>query len=76
MQERDEEIGALSASLENKNRNEEVVPVPAPLEDSEAPRRSQRLSQSGVNKLRAELEQCRAELFTKTQGTVLTTNLI
>lgn len=70
MQERDEEIEALSAFLEKKNRIEESVPIPVPLEDTEAPRRSQRLSQSGVNKLRADLEQCRTELFTKTQGTV------
>lgn len=33
------------------------------------PRRSQRLtSQSEVTRLRAELDQCRAELFTKTHG--------
>ncbi|XP_037835144.1 kinesin-like protein KIF20A isoform X2 [Kryptolebias marmoratus] len=67
LKERDEVIEALSASLEKKQNKGERVPLPAPLGDSEGPRRSQRLSQIGVNRLCSELDQCRAELLTKTQ---------
>lgn len=68
-QERDEEIEALSAALEKKPAS---VSVSMPQVDCEGPRRSQRLhslqSQTELSKLHAELDQCRAELLTKTQG--------
>uniref|UniRef100_A0A8D3DZR3 Kinesin-like protein n=1 Tax=Scophthalmus maximus TaxID=52904 RepID=A0A8D3DZR3_SCOMX len=66
LKERDQDIEALSAALE-KYKETESVPTPAPQEDG--PRRSVRLStqQTEVCRLRADLDQCRAELFTKTQ---------
>lgn len=75
-QERDQEIEALSAAVERKDKGEEV-PTTAPQGDSEGLRRSQRLtSQAELGRLRADLDQCRAELFSKTQGkvTALTLN--
>ncbi|XP_045895747.1 kinesin-like protein KIF20A isoform X2 [Micropterus dolomieu] len=67
LKERDEEIEALSAALE-KNKAAESVPVSGPQGDSEGPRRSQRLTtQTELGRLHAELNQCRAELLTKTQ---------
>lgn len=40
-----------------------------PCVDTEAPRRSHRLmAQTDYGRLQAELDQCRAELFTKTHG--------
>ncbi|XP_047463814.1 kinesin-like protein KIF20A [Mugil cephalus] len=69
LEERDQEIEALSAALEEKRKKEsEVDPVTAPVGDSEGPRRSQRLnSQTDLSRLRADLDQCRAELRTKSQ---------
>lgn len=67
-QERDQEIEALSAALEKR---QEAAPAPAsvPAVDVEGPRRSQRiLTQVDHSRLQAELEQCRAELATRTQG--------
>uniref|UniRef100_A0A8C5G626 Kinesin-like protein n=1 Tax=Gouania willdenowi TaxID=441366 RepID=A0A8C5G626_GOUWI len=69
LKERDEEIEALSAILEKQTKSE-VVPFTAPQpEDSAGLRRSQRLStQSQHGRLRADLDECRKELFTKTQA--------
>uniref|UniRef100_A0A671TRL5 Kinesin-like protein n=1 Tax=Sparus aurata TaxID=8175 RepID=A0A671TRL5_SPAAU len=65
-QERDQEIEALSAALDTR-RETDSVPVPVPQGDSEGPRRSRRItSNSEANRLRSELDQCRAELLTKT----------
>lgn len=70
-QERDQEIEALAAALEEKKKVNEAAPMTAPLGDSDGPRRSQRLTtQNELGRLRAELDQCRAELFTKTHGRV------
>ncbi|XP_065819175.1 kinesin-like protein KIF20A isoform X2 [Labrus bergylta] len=70
LKERDQEIEALSAALEKKKPTESV-PVWVPQEDSEGPRRSQRLNcQPEVSRLNAELQQCRAELLSKTQELV------
>lgn len=67
-QERDQEIEALSAALDTR-RETDSVPVPVPQGDSEGPRRSRRItSNSEANRLRSELDQCRAELLTKTHG--------
>ncbi|XP_044077518.1 kinesin-like protein KIF20A [Siniperca chuatsi] len=67
LKERDQEIEALSAALEKK-KEAESVPISVPQGDSEGPRRSQRLTtQSELGRLHAELNQCRAELLTKTQ---------
>uniref|UniRef100_A0A4W6CPJ2 Kinesin-like protein n=1 Tax=Lates calcarifer TaxID=8187 RepID=A0A4W6CPJ2_LATCA len=64
-QERDQEIEALSAALE---KNKEAGSGPTSEPQGDAPRRSQRLTaQTELCKLRAELDQCRAELLTKTQ---------
>ncbi|XP_034034975.1 kinesin-like protein KIF20A [Thalassophryne amazonica] len=63
LKERDEEIEALTAALEKKNKKSESVPQ----EDCEGPRRSQRLTQTEKSRLQAELNQCRAELLTKTE---------
>ncbi|KAF7666329.1 hypothetical protein LDENG_00109880 [Lucifuga dentata] len=66
LEERDEEIEALTAALEKKKQSGSVTSVPQG--DSEAPRRSQRLAgHTEVSRLHAELDQCRAELLTKTQ---------
>uniref|UniRef100_A0A672GZM6 Kinesin-like protein n=1 Tax=Salarias fasciatus TaxID=181472 RepID=A0A672GZM6_SALFA len=69
LKERDQQIEALSADLEKMKKGDTVAAaVPPPPGDPEAPRRSQRLtSQSELGRLRAELEQCRAELLAKTQ---------
>ncbi|KAM8741139.1 kinesin-like protein KIF20A isoform 1-T2 [Acanthopagrus schlegelii] len=65
LKERDQEIEALSAALD-KQRETDSVPVSVPQADSEGPRRSRRItSNSEANRLRSELDQCRAELFTK-----------
>ncbi|XP_074467799.1 kinesin-like protein KIF20A isoform X1 [Sebastes fasciatus] len=65
--ERDQEIEALSAALE-KNKVAEPVRVSVPQGDFEGPRRSQRLTtQTEFGRLHVELDQCRAELLTKTQ---------
>ncbi|XP_070699642.1 kinesin-like protein KIF20A isoform X2 [Pempheris klunzingeri] len=67
LMERDQDIEALSAALE-KRREPESVPMAVPQENADAPRRSQRLtSNTELGRLRAELDQCRAELFSKTQ---------
>lgn len=71
LEERDEQIEALAAALNKKgSANPNPIPVFPPLDNSETPRRSQRLAtNTGVElgSLRAELEQCRAELQVKTQ---------
>ncbi|XP_072230882.1 kinesin-like protein KIF20A isoform X1 [Leuresthes tenuis] len=65
LKERDQEIEALSAALEEKKEGK-AESTAAPQEESEGPRRSQRLtSQTELNRLRAELDQCRAELHIK-----------
>lgn len=63
--ERDQEIEALSAALDTQS-----VPTPAPKANTEGLRRSERLTGTDLCRLRAELDQCRAELLTKTQGAV------
>ncbi|XP_026227696.1 kinesin-like protein KIF20A [Anabas testudineus] len=60
--ERDQEIEALSAALDTQS-----VPTPAPKANTEGLRRSERLTGTDLCRLRAELDQCRAELLTKTQ---------
>uniref|UniRef100_A0A3P9LVV5 Kinesin-like protein n=1 Tax=Oryzias latipes TaxID=8090 RepID=A0A3P9LVV5_ORYLA len=68
LEERDQEIEALKAALkEQKKAAEGPASMLEPLGDSDCPRRSQRLSSNDVCRLRAELEQCRIELFAKTQ---------
>lgn len=58
----------MSAALEKRKEGEQV-PVSVPCVDTEAPRRSQRLmAHTDHGRLQAELDQCRAELFTKTHG--------
>lgn len=58
----------MSAALE-KNKVAEPVRVSVPQGDFEGPRRSQRLTtQTEFGRLHVELDQCRAELLTKTQG--------
>ncbi|KAM4726963.1 kinesin-like protein KIF20A [Anableps anableps] len=70
LKERDQEIEALAAALEKKGK-EDGVSVTAPVVASEGLRRSLRLSsQTELNRLHAELDQCRAELLTKTQELV------
>ena len=65
-QERDQAIEALSEALE-KHRESASVSIVVP--EEEGPRRSRRLTtQTEPGKLQADLNQCRAELFTKTQG--------
>ncbi|XP_041657830.1 kinesin-like protein KIF20A [Cheilinus undulatus] len=67
LKERDQEIEALSADLEKKCQTESVH-VLVPQMDSEGLRRSQRINaNSEVSRLHAELDQCRAELISKTQ---------
>ncbi|XP_072302339.1 kinesin-like protein KIF20A [Eucyclogobius newberryi] len=64
LKERDQEIEALSAALEKQKPEASAVPNTF----TEAPRRSQRLTvNSEVSRLHCELDQCRAELLTKTQ---------
>ncbi|XP_008274463.1 kinesin-like protein KIF20A isoform X2 [Stegastes partitus] len=71
LKERDQEIEALSAALEKNKRQGDTVHVTASAEDSEGPRRSQRLtSQSELGRLRSDLDQCRSELLTKTQEVI------
>ncbi|XP_073335621.1 kinesin-like protein KIF20A [Pagrus major] len=66
LKERDQEIEALSAALD-KRKETDSGPVSVPQGDSEGPRRSQRVtSNSEASRLRSELDQCRAELLTKT----------
>lgn len=69
-QERDQEIEALSAALEKSKKAEPASrPGPEPQVQPEMPRRSERLNgQVEVARLRAELDQCRSDLSTKTQG--------
>lgn len=56
----------MSAALEQRKEGEQA-PVSVP--DADMPRRSQRLiAQTDHGRLQAELDQCRAELFTKTHG--------
>ncbi|XP_014325692.1 kinesin-like protein KIF20A isoform X1 [Xiphophorus maculatus] len=70
LKERDEEIEALAAALDKKQKEDGVSMTTPPVE-SEGPRRSLRLSfQTELNRLRVELDQCRAELLTKTQDLV------
>ncbi|XP_007557438.1 kinesin-like protein KIF20A [Poecilia formosa] len=70
LKERDQEIEALAAALDKKQK-EDGVSMTAPPVEPEGPRRSHRLSsQTELNRLRAELDQCRAELLTKTQDLV------
>lgn len=58
----------MSAALE-KQKAAESVRVSDSHGDTEGPRRSQRLmTQTEQGTLRAELDQCRAELLAKTQG--------
>lgn len=58
----------MSAALEKRKEGEQA-PVSVPHVDTEAPRRSQRLmAQTDHCRLQVELDQCRAELFTKTHG--------
>ncbi|XP_059208259.1 kinesin-like protein KIF20A isoform X2 [Centropristis striata] len=67
LKERDQEIEALSAALE-KTKSADSVPTSVPHEDCEGPRRSKRLTtRTDYSRLQAELDQCRAELLTKTQ---------
>ncbi|XP_076606951.1 kinesin-like protein KIF20A [Chaetodon auriga] len=67
LKERDQEIEALSAALE-KRKESELAPMSVPQGDAEGPRRSQRLTvQTETGRLHADLNQCRTELFTKTQ---------
>lgn len=67
LKERDQEIEALSAALE-KRRAADSAPMSAPQQDFEGLRRSQRLTtRTEAGKLQAELEDCRAELLTKSQ---------
>lgn len=67
LKERDQEIEALSAALE-KQKEAAPVLVSVSQGDSEGPRRSQRLTaHTDLGKLHSELNQCRAELLTKTQ---------
>nr|XP_020454613.1 kinesin-like protein KIF20A [Monopterus albus]XP_020454614.1 kinesin-like protein KIF20A [Monopterus albus] len=66
LKERDQEIEALSAALEKKEA--ESITLSAPQAECEGPRRSQRLStQTKHGRVNTELDQCRAELLTKTQ---------
>ncbi|XP_058482614.1 kinesin-like protein KIF20A isoform X2 [Solea solea] len=65
LKERDQDIEALSAALE-KHKKTEAAPVLVP--EADGPRRSQRLTtQTDHGRLRAELDQCRAELLNKTE---------
>ena len=59
----------MSAALEQKQKDG-AAPATAPQGESEGVRRSQRLitSQTEVSRLRADLDQCRAELLAKSQG--------
>ncbi|XP_056140989.1 kinesin-like protein KIF20A [Lampris incognitus] len=67
LEERDQEIEALTAALEEKNQAD-PIPQPVPQSNPEELRRSQRLAlNSELNKMSIELDQCRAELHTKTQ---------
>ncbi|KAM4620844.1 kinesin-like protein KIF20A [Polymixia lowei] len=67
LEERDQEIEALTAALEKKEAD--PAPTFVPAEDSEGPRRSQRLAGNTreLSRANAELDQCRVELFSKTQ---------
>ncbi|XP_032388790.1 kinesin-like protein KIF20A isoform X2 [Etheostoma spectabile] len=63
LKERDQEIEALSAALEKSKAGDSALHG-----DLEGPRRSQRLAiQAEFGSLQVELDQCRAELLTKTQ---------
>ncbi|XP_028276921.1 kinesin-like protein KIF20A isoform X2 [Parambassis ranga] len=66
LEERDREIEALSAALEESKKESESAAMTAPKEEPKTTRCSQRLTNES-SRLRAELEQCRAELLTKTQ---------
>ncbi|KAM8898713.1 kinesin-like protein KIF20A isoform 1-T2 [Spinachia spinachia] len=64
LMERDQEIKALSEAFDKSKAAEQ----PVPHGDAEGPRRSRRLtSQAECGRLRAELDQCRAQLFAKSQ---------
>ncbi|KAL0993959.1 hypothetical protein UPYG_G00116100 [Umbra pygmaea] len=79
IEERDEQIESLSAALEKNDRGPLAEPAPLPLfpplelggrSEGPTPRRSQRLasvSTGDLSRLRAELDQCRAELLDKTR---------
>ncbi|XP_076024300.1 kinesin-like protein KIF20A isoform X2 [Genypterus blacodes] len=65
LEERDQEIEALTAALEG--RRESSVKAAVPQAESDAPRRSQRLAVQVDISRHAELHQCRAELLAKTE---------
>lgn len=68
LQERDQEIEGLYAALEKKTEATSS-PASVPHVNTEGPRRSQRLlTQTEQGRLQTELDQCRAELLTKTVG--------
>lgn len=58
------------AALLDKNKIAESAPASVPQGDLEEPRRSRRLTTQKKMELtlRSELDQCRTELLTKTQG--------
>ncbi|XP_071754335.1 kinesin-like protein KIF20A [Centroberyx gerrardi] len=68
LEERDQEIEALTADLEKK-KDADPAPTLVPQAQSEGPRRSQRLAGNTGELRRAcdELDHCRAELLAKTQ---------
>lgn len=64
LKERDQEIEALSTALEKQKSRSSTMPDAV----CDPPRRSERLTvNSEVSRLRSELDQCRAELLSKTQ---------
>nr|XP_057912919.1 kinesin-like protein KIF20A [Doryrhamphus excisus] len=68
LQERDQEIEELSAALKKQRNNEEDSGSPPQQQDPEGPRRSKRrTAQTDLSRQREELDQCRAELLSKTQ---------
>ncbi|XP_061890861.1 kinesin-like protein KIF20A [Entelurus aequoreus] len=69
LQERDQEIEELSAALKKQTDNEEGSSSSAPQQqEPEGPRRSKRrTTKTEPSQLREELDQCRAELLSKTQ---------
>ncbi|XP_061741656.1 kinesin-like protein KIF20A isoform X2 [Nerophis ophidion] len=69
LQERDQEIEQLSAALKKQTDNDEGSSSSAPQQhEPEGPRRSKRrTTKTDPGQLREELDQCRAELLSKTQ---------